>query len=979
MKRYGLLVLLCCFAWPCLAVLVNYPWPAAAPVSTLYSVRMWQGGQTNVMYTHYSEPNLTLGEDGHGVTGILTDRSMSYVQYAFTGEIDVEVTKLYGTTAPRVEIAPKAYGINPYYFDGRTVRFKLLNRPELNEYISVNFVTSDNQDSDGSGGYDIKNGLMLFGDAPETDVPNTNDAGVVVYSSSISDAELAAADIIYFPAGEHNLLTRYPSNPRMSSMPIGKNGQAVYAEGGAFIKGAIHGNGKDNLRVYGRGIFTGQHLWWHAIRNNAGIKDAFMQFMGSDDCLFEGVIVENPTHHTWPSSRREIYRNVKAIGWASNHDGLRPGGDSLIDGVFIKTSDDLDYARDLHTGKNSVIWPMRNGAFGQLGWNNLGIGHTTYTNIYFINPEWNSYNRNRGVIGSVLNQGVNLEQNIIENTYCENNLSLLANITIEYDADRPWDINNPGEIKDFIFRNIIIENFTAANGNIIKNPIHGFQRDGATAFVHDIQFINVVAGNQLITAANYQNWFDIDPATTYNITFTTEGNIHTVTATALANGTVSPSGSLPTPEGMSRTVAIVANPGYRIKNVVVDGVSQGRLQNVTFEDVSANHTVTAEFEAGSDYFDLGDPIPPPSGLLAYEPFGYGSGLGEGDSFVGAWTGSENLWVWDSSGDTTGSDAAKYYSTFSAPYSDGTYTLPSAGSAGYLEGDQGPLSAMLISPAAFLDGSTAYLSYMARLNDSDRQQSWVGLQFDAATLEIRFSEAGTDPSGVRDNGLYAVVFNNNEANTGGLDIHPLGQDDFYVVRIDFSDSGNEMVYVFKNPDLATPPSLGSAVSTYSIELGSVLTAIQLNSNGALPDLQVDEIRVGTSYAAVAPVGLSPYEVWAALHGLEQGEYGDDDSDGISNLYEYGLNGDPTNALDHGELPIFERSGDHFTYIHVRRNNDPSLVYRIETTETLTTDSWTNSGYFASGTNQAGGIFDVITNTIPVIEDQTFIRLMIENNP
>jgi len=963
-------------------VIVDYPWPTSAPTSTIYRVRMWQGGVTNTMYTHYSEPNLTQGEDGDGVTGVLDNRSMSFVQYAFTGEVDVEITKLYGTTAPRVEIQPKAYGINPYYFDGNTVRFKLANQADRTEYISVNYVTADNQDSDGSGGFDIKNGLMLFGDAPETDVPNTNGAGVVVYSPSVSEAQLAAADVIYFPPGEHDLQARYPTNPRMASMPIGKHGQEVYAAGGAFIKGAIHGTNKDNIRVYGRGIFTGQFLWWHAIRDSSGRQDAFLHFMGSDDCSYEGVIVENPTHHTWPSSKRNTYRNVKVIGWASNHDGLRPGQGSLIDAVFMKTSDDLDYARNLHTGANSVIWPMRNGAFGQLGWNNLGSGYTTYTNLYFINPEWNSYNRNRGVIGSVLNQGVNQESNVLENIYCENNLSLLANVTIEYNNSRAWNPADPGELKDFTFRNIIIESLTAANGSIVKNPIHGFERNGVKAMIRDFKFINVVAGNQLVTDANASTWFDIDPNTTSNITFTTEGTIHTIAATSMGNGTMSPSGSLPVPEGMTRTVAIVPNSGYRIKTVTVDGVDKGRLQNVTFSGVVADHSVIAEFELGDDYFDQGGGVPPPeppSELFVYEPFGYGSGLGEGDSFVGVITGSENLLPWDSSGDASGSDAAKKYEVFTAPYTDGTFTLQTEGSAGFLEGDQGPFSANLVSPVTFNDGDIIYAAFMARMEASDRQQSWVGFQFDLDTLEIRFHEAGIDPSGIRDNLLYAVVFNGNTATTGGVDDNPLEQDDLYVVRIDFSDSGNEQVYVFKNPNLTEVPTLGSAISTYSIELGSTLSALELNSNGALPDLKVDEIRVGTTYSSVVPTGLSPYGIWATLHDLSEGETGDDDSDGLQNLAEYGLGGDPTNSLDQGILPVFGNTGSWFNYIHVQRTDDPALVYYLETTTNLVSGTWTNSGYTVAATNTTGGTFDYVTNTIPVVEDETFIRLIIENNP
>ena len=56
------------------AVVVDYPWPATAPTSTLYRVTLIQSGVTNEMHTHFSKPNLNPGPDGDGVTGVLQDR-----------------------------------------------------------------------------------------------------------------------------------------------------------------------------------------------------------------------------------------------------------------------------------------------------------------------------------------------------------------------------------------------------------------------------------------------------------------------------------------------------------------------------------------------------------------------------------------------------------------------------------------------------------------------------------------------------------------------------------------------------------------------------------------------------------------------------------------------------------------------------------------------------------------------------------------
>ena len=65
------------------------------------------------MTTLVSKPNFGKDPDVNddGVFGALDDRTLSYTPFAFTGEIDIEVTKLYGTAASRVEISPKAFGI----------------------------------------------------------------------------------------------------------------------------------------------------------------------------------------------------------------------------------------------------------------------------------------------------------------------------------------------------------------------------------------------------------------------------------------------------------------------------------------------------------------------------------------------------------------------------------------------------------------------------------------------------------------------------------------------------------------------------------------------------------------------------------------------------------------------------------------------------------------------------------------------------
>ena len=585
----------------------NYEWAETVPESPFYEVKVYYGEDEYEIHTHISKPNLNIDPlhptEGNGVTNFMEDRSLSYVLFSFEGEITIEVTKKFGGPAPRVVIAPKIFGINPTYFDGKTVRFTLTQEGESPRYISVNFDSPDNKDDDTAGGKNILNGMMIFAERPETYTPYSGNPGVVKYSN---DANLNNADVIYFEPGDYDLTERFNTVPgQIGSMPLTKDRQRVYLAGGAFVRGTFNAEGHDNIWLYGRGIITGQDMAWHWIRDDKDKKEAFVNFLGVDNAHIEGVVIENPTHHTIPSSSNTYFKNLKIIGWASNHDGIRPGNNAVADGIFIKTSDDYDYARSPHLVKNSVFWPMTNGATGQLGWNNLGTGYAVYKNNVLINSEWRNYNRNRGFIGSVLEQGVKLQNDSVIDLTCEDFTAMIANITIKYESSGDPLSEGAGEIKNFYFKNIKMEQpFLYPSGAKQKQLLSGFVENGYTASVHDFKFVNIVAGNTLVTNENYTEYFDLDPATTYNISFETEGDIYLIRTYATPGGAFIPEGIIEVPEGTSQVVNIVPDPGKKIVDVLINGVSQGRMQTVAFQDVQQSNIIEVIFGDGDDYFGM---------------------------------------------------------------------------------------------------------------------------------------------------------------------------------------------------------------------------------------------------------------------------------------------------------------------------------------------------------------------------------------
>jgi autotransporter-associated beta strand protein len=70
---------------------------------------------------------------------------------------------------------------------------------------------------------------------------------------------------------------------------------------------------------------------------------------------------------------------------------------------------------------------------------------------------------------------------------------------------------------------------------------------------------------------------------------------HVITASASANGSISPSGAVNVAAGSNQSFTVTPNPGYAVASVVVDGSSVGALTSYQFSNVTANHAISASF------------------------------------------------------------------------------------------------------------------------------------------------------------------------------------------------------------------------------------------------------------------------------------------------------------------------------------------------------------------------------------------------
>ena len=77
-------------------------------------------------------------------------------------------------------------------------------------------------------------------------------------------------------------------------------------------------------------------------------------------------------------------------------------------------------------------------------------------------------------------------------------------------------------------------------------------------------------------------------------------NIHgkdtyTITASVSGSGSITPSGDVAVTSGGSQSFSIAPAPGYVIVKVVVDGATVGAVGSYTFNNVTANHTISVTF------------------------------------------------------------------------------------------------------------------------------------------------------------------------------------------------------------------------------------------------------------------------------------------------------------------------------------------------------------------------------------------------
>jgi hypothetical protein len=235
--------------------------------------------------------------------------------------------------------------------------------------------------------------------------------------------------------------------------------------------------------------------------------------------------------------------------------------------------------------------------------NNVTSGHTISANF---TPITYTITGSAGTGGSIDPMG-----NVIVNH--GSNRTFTINPAFGYQvSDVRIDNISVGPLSSYTFSNIVtnhtisatfttaiysISASSGAGGSISPSGIvaatHGTSRTFSIIPEIGYRISDVRVDNNSV--GNVASYTFANISSNHSITATFTILTFTLTSQSGFGGSVSPEGNITVNYGTSRTFTIVPNTGYIISDVIVDNVSSGPVASYTFNNITGNHTISANF------------------------------------------------------------------------------------------------------------------------------------------------------------------------------------------------------------------------------------------------------------------------------------------------------------------------------------------------------------------------------------------------
>jgi len=136
-------------------------------------------------------------------------------------------------------------------------------------------------------------------------------------------------------------------------------------------------------------------------------------------------------------------------------------------------------------------------------------------------------------------------------------------------------------------------------------------------------------------------------------------------------------------------------------------------------------------------------------------------------------------------------------------------------------------------------------------------------------------------------------------------------------------------------------------------------------------------VSTNRTVVIIAVATTYETWCqtySLTGDNAQQNADLDGDGVNNLIEYALGGNPTNRDASAIMPTHSLTNGTIRYVYNRLRNDTNVTYSVLTATNLISSIWTNNAT-EIGYGPINNDYESVTNRITA-QQVLFIKLQVE---
>jgi hypothetical protein len=539
----------------CAASVEIYPGPGIDTYkSTLYTVEVFDGSNWIPAYVY----GFTRLSQCHWHYG--TYPTVNFLTFGTTGPVNVRVTRMAGPITS-VDVSPHSKNIPVSITSGQAV---LTLQQNHKAWITING--------------DDANPLFIFADPPKPPVP----AGATYVGPGV--VEIPSAGNHYKPA----------------------NNEAIYIDGGAWVKGNIDLTGTRNVRIMGPGVLSGdlwrgedlQGLPYQQQLLYAGIKG---DLSGNGATVSGITILDTPTNGIWGGANN--VHGIKLISpWFFGTDAFP--GVSHIDNTFCFNGDEVfmpayaGYQGENMTVTSCFAGTSNNTVFAGGWWGfESRPGYSTLVDDIDIK----TYNNDDWVPGAPLlasafqvwmdNNAPNFgySNQTYQNIRIEGNIPgpLFSLKNTVYPWGGPYVYNPPlGNAYNITFKNITLEGTQKYHSEIL-----GW--DGSNGF-HNLVLENLRINGTLVNSTNYTSYLDVN-AFVFGLYDTTTLSLYTVAPCRVVD-TRNPPGGHGAPAlaaGQDRTFNLAGHCG------LPTGVRA----------VSANVTVTQPTAAGFLTLYPGGPAP----------------------------------------------------------------------------------------------------------------------------------------------------------------------------------------------------------------------------------------------------------------------------------------------------------------------------------------------------------------------------------